>query len=200
MQALTAMPARFSAGSTLTYTRTLSDLPSTTSAWKLAVYLVGPARVAKTGIALVNGVFTVLFTPTDTATLAAGAYSWLERVIEDSPGTRVLDLALGSVAITPNLAPDTLTTLLTWEAQVLVALQARLLGRTTTDQESISIDGTAIMRIPVEKLDELITKYKRIVELQNNPNAAFGSVEIHFGAPSLPTIPGYPLRPTGGNW
>lgn len=179
----TAMPASFSAGTTLTYERTVPDLPSSSYGWKLSVYLAGPAEAKHEAITLTNGVGTVLIAATATADMPAGAYRWLERITENSPGTRVFDVGAGSLEIGPNLATAAEGSALSYEAQVLAALQAKLLGRLGTDQETLQVEGTAIARIPFDQLERLVAKYQAIVDLQRSPNAAIGSVEITFGRP-----------------
>lgn len=181
MQTPTAMPDSFSAGTTLTYVRTLDDLPTSAYGWRLCVYLAGPNEARHEDIAIASGAYTVLIAATVTQDLVPGAYSWLERVKEIAPGTRVLDVDSGTVEVKRDLATASGGSAMTYEAQVLEALKAKLLGRLTTDQETLQVDGTMIERIPFEKLEDLIAKYEAIVESQVSPNATFGSVEIHFG-------------------
>lgn len=177
----TWMPARFSAGTTLTYERTVPDLPTSSYGWKLSVYLAGPAEARHEDITLTNGVGTVLIAAATTADLPAGAYRWLERIKETAPGVRVFDVGAGTVEIEPNLATAAEGSALSYEAQVLAALQAKMLGRLTSDQEMLQAEGVAITRIPFEDLERLVAKYQAIVDLQRSPNAAIGSVEITFG-------------------
>lgn len=181
MATATAMPARFSAGTTLTYERTLTDLPASAYGWTLSLYLAGPTEARQEDIALANGVYTVLLPASTTQDLTAGAYRWLERVKEVAPGTRVFDVASGFVTVDPDLASATGGSGVSYEAQVLAALKAKLLDRLTADQETLQVDGTAIARIPFERLDSLIAKYEAIVEAQVSPGAVLGSIEIHFG-------------------
>jgi hypothetical protein len=197
MQSLIAMPASLSAGTTLKYTRTLTDLPATTTSWKLAVYLVGPTEAAVTGIVGVGGVYTVTFNASVTANLPAGAYDWFERIYEAAPNTGVYPVADGALLVTLDPAQAAAGSGESWESQVLRALKDKFLGRVTVDQETIQIDGTAIAHIPMDQLERLITKYQTIVDIQESPNAAMGSIAINFGPPSLPTLPGYPFIPRG---
>lgn len=199
MQALTAMPASLSAGTTLSYTRTLTDLPATTTSWKLALYITGPAEAVVTGIVGVGGVYAVNMAATVTANLPAGPYKWFERIYEAAPNIRVLPFANGALLVELDPAQAAAGSGESWESQVLRALKDRFLGRVTIDQETIQIDGTAIAHIPMDQLEKLITKYQTIVDIQESPNAAMGSIQINFGPPSLPTLPGYPYLPRS-NW
>jgi hypothetical protein len=181
MQTPTAMPASFSAGTTLTYARTLDDLPTSAYGWRLCLYIAGPHEAKHEDIAAVSGVYTPLIPASVTQDLLPGAYRWLERVKEIAPGTRVLDIDSGNVTVEPDLATATGGSAMTYEAQVLEALKAKFLGRLTTDQETLQVDGTLIERIPFEQLEGLIAKYQAIVDAQVSPDTLFGSVEIHFG-------------------
>lgn len=179
----TAMPARFSAGTTLTYERTVPDLPTSSYGWKLNVYLAGPSEARHEAITLTNGVGTVVIAASVTRGLPAGAYRWLERIAENSPGVRVFDVATGTLEVVADLASAADGSALTYEAQVLAALKERLLGRLTADAETLQVEGTAITRIPFDQLERLVAKYQAIVDLQQNPASGFGSVEITFGRP-----------------
>jgi len=178
------MPASFSAGTTLTYQRTLADLPTSSNGWKLSVYLAGPAEVKQEDIAIANGVFTVLIPASVTQDLEPGGYRFVERIKENAPGVRVYDVCKGTVTVEPDLSGAANGSAMSYEAQVLTALKDKLLGRLTVDQEMLRAEGLEIARIPFEKLEALIAKYQTIVDLQQNPNAAIGSVEITFGRPS----------------
>jgi hypothetical protein len=177
------MPASFSAGTTLTYARTLDDLPTSAYGWRLCVYIAGPNEAKHEDIAAVSGVYTVLIPASVTQDLVPGPYRWIERMKEIAPGVRVFDVPDGSgtVNVDPDLATATGGSAMSYEAQVLEALKAKLLGRLTVDQETLQVDGTVIERIPFEQLEGLIAKYQAIVDAQVSPDTLFGSVEIHFG-------------------
>jgi len=181
MTTLTAMPASFSAGTTLTYERTLPELPTSTTGWQLSVYLAGPGVAQQLNIAAVANVCTVLISAVDTANLPPGGYQYFERAVEIAPGARVFDIETGTISIEPNLASAIAGSAMTFEAKVLAALKAKLEGRLTTDQETLQVEGTAIARIRFEQLERLIDKYQAIVELQERPDSAIGSIEISFG-------------------
>lgn len=181
MTTLTAMPASFSAGSTLTYERTLTDLPTSSYGWKLSVFIAGASEAKHENIVAAAGVYTVLIAASVTKDLAPGPYRYVERAIETSPGTRVFDVGAGALVVEPDLSAASGGSALSFEAQVLAALRAKLVGRLTTDQETLQIEGTAIARIPFEKLEQLIAKYEAIVDAQQSPNSAIGSIEIRFG-------------------
>lgn len=181
METPTAMPASITAGTTLAYERTLSDLPATATSWKLSVFLAGPAEARQEGIVAVDGTYAVLFAAAITTDLPAGGYRWLERIVEEAPGARVYDVGSGVLLIEPDPATATGGSLLTHEAKILAALKAKQLDRLSADQETLQVEGTMLARIPFEELDRLIAKYQAIVDRQESPNATFGSVEIHFG-------------------
>lgn len=180
----TAMPASFNAGTTLYYERPAPDLPASTHGWKLSLFIAGPGTGECKDVALTNGVYPLQLAADVTAALPPGAYRYTERAVENAPGVRVFDVGAGNVIVEPDLAAATSGSAMSYEAQVLVALKDKLLGRLTKDQEQLQVGDTMISRIPFEKLEELIAKYQTIVDLQQSPNAAIGSVEISFVRPS----------------
>lgn len=197
METLTAMPARFTAGETLSYTRTVSGLPDSTHGWVLFVYLAGAAQPLAAGPFTIaaDGSCTVTVDANITHNLAAGNYRWQETAKENvaSYAGKIVTWDRGSVIVDLDLAQATGGSAQSFEARVLAALQAKILGRITTDAETIQIDGTTIARIPFELAERLVSKYQALVEAQNNPGALMGSVEVNFGPPGLPIVPGFPL-------
>ena len=199
MEPLIAMPASFTSGETVTYTRQCSDLPLSTYGWVLYVYIAGPNELAAGPFTIdATGTCVVTLTPTQTASLAGGNYRYQETA-KENVGTppnytgQILTWARGTLQVELNLATASSGSGQTFEETMLAALKAKVSGRLTVDQESIQIDGTAISRIPFELAERLITKYQVMVDLQQNPRAVIGSVEINFGPPALPYLPGMPL-------
>lgn len=177
----TAMPASLSAGTTLEYDRTVSNPPESDYGWTLSVYIAGAGEASQTGIVLASGVYAVSIAASATAALPPGPHQYLERLVEIAPGTRVFDLETGPLAVTANLASARAGSALSFEARLLAAIEARLLGRATTDQETLQVEGTAIARIPFDQLERLREKYRAIVDAQEAPESTIGSIEIGFG-------------------
>jgi hypothetical protein len=171
MQTLTEFPESFAAGTTVKYTRSLADYPAN-DGWTLAVHLRGLT---------VEGSADVTFGADITASLPAGAYTWLERV---SKAGEVNDPATGEVAVTPNVAAARAGDLQTPEAKILAALIAKRDGRLTADQETVQVDSMAITRIPFELLEELIARYQRIVNNQRAGGAPLKRTLVTFRRPS----------------
>ena len=198
MYPLNAMPARFTAGTTVSYSRTILNLPSSTYGWELYVYVAGDGQMTAGPFAVTNASVDVTLSATATSALTAGPYKWQERLKEKSTGTRVLQLDRGNVMVDLDLSTATAGSGQTHEARVLAALKAKVLGRITADAETIQIDGTTIARIPFELAEKLVWKYQAIVDGQNNPRAVFGTVEANWGTSPFPTFPCDPLPPSGG--
>ena len=198
METLTAMPARFTAGTTVSYTRSIANLPDSAYGWALYVSLADAAQLVAGPFTVTNASADVVIASTATAALTPGSYRWQETLKELSPGTRVQEVSRGNSVVDFDLSTATAGSGQTDAARTLVALKAAMLGRITADAETIVIDGTTIAHIPFELLDSLVWKYQRIVDLQNNPKAFFGTVQANWGPAPLLTLPGYPLPPMGG--
>jgi hypothetical protein len=199
---LTAMPMTFTAGESVIYKRTDSDYSAVD--WDLHVYVAGATQFNVASVASGSD-FLVTIPASVTAGLTPGYYRFQEIVIQRvlPAGQAELEKHLigsGPISVEMNLATASAGSGQSFEEKVLAALEAKISGRVTVDQETLQIDGTAIARIPFEKLFELRQKFATLVDLQRSPNASMGSVEVNFGQPSLPTLPGFPLPPTGGNW
>lgn len=180
---LTAMPASFVAGTTVTYTRTLPDYPP--ASWDLKVTLAGASQVVVTAAASGTD-FVVTFEPSNTVGFTPGAYEFEERVIQKVADAghekKEATVGKGPVSLERNLITATGAAAQSFDEKMLVAIEVKLFGRITTDQETLQIVDTVIARIPVEQLDKMHQKYANRVELQRSPNAAIGSVNINFGS------------------
>ena len=164
MQTLTEFPESFAAGTTVKYTRSLSDYPAN-DGWTLAVHLRGRTveGSANATVAASGADYVVTFPATVTASLPAGGYTWIERVTKAG---EVNDPATGTVDVTPNVAAATAAGLQTHAARTLAALQAKLEGRVTADQETLQVDGMAISRIEIDKLEALVRRYQAKVNAE----------------------------------
>ena len=198
MDTLFAMPARITAGTTVSYSRTVQSLPDSAYGWKLQLDIAGPGgQLTGKQFAISSMTASVLVSASDTETLPAGDYRWQETCRENLPGTQVFLLARGGVVVDPNLADAAGGTLVSFNASMLALLKARVQGRLTADQESVQVNGTAIVHIPFEVAERLLTKYQQLVDLETNPQSFLGSVEVNYGA--TPMLPGWPfVPPTGG--
>ena len=166
MQTLTEMPESFAAGTTVEYTRSLADFPAN-DGWTLKVYLRGDGTANAT-VTPSGADYLVEFPAATTAPLAAGPYEWFEEATKSG---KVKSAGSGSVIVTPNIAAAGAGDLLSDAEKTLAALRAKRDGRLTADQEMIQVDNMAITRIPFELLEDLITRYQKIVNAQRRGSA-----------------------------
>lgn len=179
---LTEMPDSFAAGTTVTYRRTVAAYPAG-GVWNLTVYLSGVSTLAK--VAGQDGEeYVVTLTAAETATLGAGKYQWVERVVK-SP--EVFEVASGTVVVEPNIATAAAGSMQTWEEKTLVVVEAALTGKLTADMESYSIHGRTVNKIPTRELMQIRAELKRAVNAQRNPGKLGPTVLAQF-------VPNEPLR------
>ena len=140
MDALVALPDRFSAGTAVVYRRSLADYPAS-EACTLSLFLAGPAAASFDAVA--DGDDFVVTLPADeTAPLPAGDYLWEERAaIADGDPVWV---AGGSVTVDPDLAAATGASLQSAEEIELGAVRARILEITTSGVQSYQQGGDAV--------------------------------------------------------
>lgn len=165
---LTALPSTIASGTTVIYRRALSEYPAD-AGWTLTLYIRGLNVLTKPASAD-GATHVVTLAATDTDDLAAGLYTWVERV---SKAGEVYDVASGSLTVTPNVATATAGQLQPFEERALAVCRARLENRLTADQEQFQIYGRAVTRIPVEQLLQLITYFEQKVAAKR-PGARFG--------------------------
>lgn len=155
MDELTIMPSAFTAGTTVRYTRTLSDYPAST--WDLTVYVAGKSK-AETDAVADGDDFVVTFAAADTAGLEAGVYTWTERVTD---GTDVYDAASGMVLIRPDPEAAVAGDFQSWVSKMAEQLEALLSGRLASDKaEAFQIAGRSVQKIPVSELRQFLAELK----------------------------------------
>ncbi len=172
MGELTALPDRFSAGTTVVYRRSLADFPAS-SGCTLALYLAGPASAHFDGVADGDD-FVVTLAADKTDDLPAGIYRWEERAaIAGGTPERV---AGGVVTVEPDLATASGATLQDPDEIELAAVRARISEITTSGIQSYGLDGAQVMA------PELRSLHAREAELRRR-------LARKRGAPVLTPIP-----------
>lgn len=172
---LTALPSSFSAGSTVVYRRSLADYPASDS-WVLKLYLAGVSVLTKTAVAS-GADHVVTLAASDTDDLTSGVYRWVERV---SKGGEVYDVAWGTIEVTPDVATATAGELQPWAETALAAIEAKISGRITADQEEFEILGRAVKRIPFEELREIHSWLSGLVASASRGGAPRPSQLVQF--------------------
>lgn len=178
-QVLTAEPRTIAAGTSVQWQRSYGDF-SPADGWALKYYLNGPGglTLAATDSA---GAWLVSITPAQTANLKSGTYRWVAYAEKGADAAlERYQVAAGTIVLTPNLPDAAPGALQTFAEKMLAAIEALMLGRATADQESMTIDGTAITRIPFEQLVRYRNQYAAEVQRQQN-RGKLPPITVTFG-------------------
>lgn len=176
----TCEPDALTAGTTWRWDITLPDHPPS-DGWTLAYYLRGAGTLditeATGRIAVVDGHFEIRVPAADTADLAPGGYHWVAIATSGEEADVVRE---GALVVLAN--PITLADGQTHNERTLAAIEAKIEGRLTTDQETVQINGRGINKIPFEKLLELRGLYTYLVLQERNPGMKAASHQVVFRA------------------
>jgi hypothetical protein len=155
---LTAMPDSFAAGTTLKYTRSLTDYAAN-AGWSFTLAFNG-GGIALAKAATASGTdFVLTMLPSETAVLVGPVtYRWDERVHN---GVDVYVVGAGSVYVTPNvvLAGD----LQSMDEKLLAAIDAVLVGKITDDVLQYTVEGRGLTLMSRSELYDLRQKVARNV-------------------------------------
>lgn len=162
MSALNALPRRIPAGTSVALLRSHSDYPAS-AGWTLKLHLAFPTALAVTATASGDS-YALVLTPTQ-LTVAAGVYSWAERVTK---GAETYQVAAGLVEILANLATATAAELKTWAETTLAIVEASIAGKLTKGFESYQIGTRALSMIPLEEQKQI--RKELINEIRNERN------------------------------
>lgn len=171
---LSAMPAQFVAGTTVSYTRSSSEYPAT-DGWSLSVYLAGPAALAKAATAS-GADYAVTLTATDTA-LAPGLYTWSEQVTKAGV---VQEIGSGTVSVLANPALAVGASQQAWEEKTLAVVEAALSGQLTTGMASYQIAGRAVSKIPIADLRALRADLRAALARRRRGGSAMQTFGVRF--------------------
>lgn len=148
------IPAKIQAGDTLKYTESLTDYPADT--WTLAFILLGVAgRVTYT--ATPSGTdHEINVSAATTAKWKKGVYKYQARVTD---GSDIYTVGVGTVEILPSLI-DSTSDERSHVEKVIEALEATILGKASSDQQSLTIGSKSIARLSPSELLIWRDKYK----------------------------------------
>jgi hypothetical protein len=174
-ETLYEIPEQFSAGTTVSYRRQLSDYPAS-SGWVLTAYLAG-VKVAET-IAVADGNdHVVTWAAADTDDLTAGVYHYVERV---SLAGVARDVVSRYVTVLADIAAATAGSEQDWLERAVAALKAHIEGRLPTGMESYQIAGRAVSRMPVKEAVELLSTFEGRLARLSRPGEITRQVLIGF--------------------
>lgn len=174
-------PHQFVAGDTVQWTKSLSDYPAS-DGWALHYRIVGVTEeIADANISVmanVSGGWDVSISAA-ASSIDAGACRITGWVTSGDASERhtVYDGTITALADIASVSPGDLQTP---NQKILAAIDARMAGRITADQESVQIDGTSLVRIPIEKLATLRGIYSARVWRDLNPDRSNPAHELRF--------------------
>jgi len=177
---LTEIPESFRAGTTVEYTRTLSDYPAG-DGWTLTLHLAGVAVTSVEAVADGDS-FVVTIPATKTAALGPGLYSWIERVeLVDV----VEDAGSGRVKIERDLAKAAAGDEQSWIERAVVVLRAHLEGRLEAGMQSYAIAGRQVAKIPIKEAAELLTMFESRLARLENPDDVGRTILVRFSGTGI---------------
>lgn len=160
----TSEPAVFNAGSTVKFTRELSDyLPA--DGWTLSYALVkAGALITWTGTNNGDGTHLVNITAAITAGYTAGTYSWQSYVTKGSGASASReDISRGVIEIKPNFATQTGGYDGRSDTKIILdAIIATIKGTATKEEQEMTVAGQTLK---LRSVDDLIALHKRYLGL-----------------------------------
>jgi hypothetical protein len=172
---LSSVPTTIVGGTTTKLLLGFSDYPATT--WTAKLYLAG-ATVPDPITGTTSGqsfAFTIASTTTETM---LGNYVW--RILVTFSGeTYVADE--GTLSVERSIATATPGGFQSWAAQTLPVVEAALSGRLTADQQSYSIAGRSVVKIPVDELMRIRAHLVSVVRQESTPGQFVQDVDVTFG-------------------
>lgn len=152
-------PTGFAAGDSLAWDR---DLPGYSAAdgWAVKYVLRGPASLDIAGGDVVGTgtTYRVRVAAAKTAALTPGSYRLAGYAV--GPGGARAQVHSSIVAVTPDFAAAGADSDLGHAERALSIIESAIEGRLMKDQETFAIDGTAVSRIPIDRLTVLRRTYR----------------------------------------
>ena len=164
---LTRVPDKINAGDSVEFILTESDYPASDS-WEVTLVLINKDS-KETFTSSADGddhKFTLL--PADTQDIKPGEYYWKTFVAD---GTDRFNTGEGRLEVVPDISSDDIKSrdLRSHVKKVLDAINAKLEGKASEDELSLSIDGQSLSRFSHSQLLDFKSEYEEMysVELRN---------------------------------
>lgn len=176
-------PKTITAGDTLSWTESLDDYLAS-AGWVLSYALIlagGPKTITATAS---GGDHAVSVSAATTAAWAAGTYAWQSYVTKGSERHTV---ATGTMQVRPNFAAATAYDSRSTAQQTLDAIEATILGKASSDQQTMIVGGIHLVKYPVGDLLALRDRYAAIVQQERRAAriaegmGSGGQVLVRFG-------------------
>lgn len=164
-------PKKLHAGDSVRWHRAVPDFPAS-AGWSLHYALRGAGVVDIE--ALPGSPYVIEVSAAITREWPPGRYRWV-AFVRHIDGERIT-LGDGEITIAPDwLAAESLD-VRSHARRMLDLIEAALQKRIPKDQQSYTIDGQSIDRIPVERLEELRLRYRREVAREERSSSTFGRI------------------------
>lgn len=184
---LTAIPDEIRAGTTVQYTREISDY-SAADGWQLDVYLKGKSATSlvwNTDVVASGTAFLVTIPVAKTTALSPGTYQWYEQVTK---GGEVHEADSGTLVVLQNLAAaaagDALSPEEKWLADVEAAISGLITNGVAEYEISTPTGGRRVTRRDLDDLYSLRVRLQAAVARQRNPDGVIEDVQFQFRRPS----------------
>jgi hypothetical protein len=175
---LDKLPAELIAGDTWAWTRSFGDHPAPT--WTATVYFENADDTFSAAAAASGTDHAFSIDAATTGAKKAGRYFWSVRVTD---GTTLTTVESGWLDVLANPAAAGTRDPRSDVRKMLDALNATLLGRATSDQLAMTINGRSISRTPLEELRAWRDQLKSEVATEEKGAAAgLGrNIKVRFG-------------------
>lgn len=164
-------PKKLHAGDSVAWGRAVPEYPAI-EGWALHYVLHGP-QVIEIAAFDDGDVYRVEVGASETKQWAPGQYRWAAFVV--GPGDQRYTIATGNIVIAPNWLLAEPGDVRSHSQRMLDLIEAALEKRIPKDQQSYEIDGQRLDRIPIERLMELRSMYRRELSRERN-GSPFGRV------------------------
>lgn len=170
------LPSSFRAGTTVSYTRTLSDYPAS-AGWVLNLYLNSLTSATSAQAAASGDSHVVTLSATATGALAAGDYTWGETVTLSGV---VYEVASGTVRVLPKLASAAAGSIQTENEKLLAEVETALHALAVNPYQAYSIGIRSYTFQDLDKLKKWRGELVAKVHAERNPGNPFGYVSVVF--------------------
>jgi hypothetical protein len=179
----TEVPTVITAGETVQFTRAFQDFPPS-DGWLYSFHLNGPTDVVHKNAEDGSDPFLLILTPTDTD-IGAGLYHFEERVTlpgSDGAPDQTFSIADGAMTVQINLATAPPGATESHAQKMVRLIEQEIENRMTQGGgvQSYSIGSGAgttrmFVKVPIEKLQQMLGMYRSQVNMEGNPSTLFGT-------------------------
>ncbi len=177
-------PTVVTAGDTISWQKSLPDYPAD-GGWVLSYALLGSAGKIAINASASGADHLVSISATTSAGYVAGVYAWQSYVTHATSGR--VSVGSGSITVNANYAAISAATDTRSHAKkVLDAIEAIIEGRASSGDQELTIDGTRLVKMTVEQLLALRSKYlywyeqEKVAERAANGKAGRPKIMVRF--------------------